>query len=126
VPVYFHQGFEQDVFRAQSRWLVGSSSSRKLAGFSKHFKQRVAIALASRKDANALLNTSSPEKKKTAEQACRNCVLRGSARQFAKVVQECGPQDRVLYIGPARNNRLDVVAELVFAGGEWFLAGQQF
>ncbi len=79
-----HQGFEQDVLGAQVEMVGGLIEQQKVGGVQQHFQQRVAIALASGEDANALKHIVSREKE-TAEQTAQ-LSLRRSSREFAEVV----------------------------------------
>src|SRR5260370_3145488 len=102
----------------------GLIEQQKVGGVPQHFEQRLAIALASGEDADALKNVVA-RKKETAEQAAQ-LGLRGGCREFSKVVEDASFRIEFFVLILREIVGLDVVAQLVFAGGERLLAGQQF
>ncbi len=119
-----HQGFKQHVFGAQVEVVGGLIEQQEVGGVQQHLEQRVAVALASGKNADALEHIVSG-KKKTAEQAAQ-LGLRGGCREFSKVVEDASFRIEFFVLILREIVGLDVVAQLVFAGGERLLAGQQF
>src|SRR5260370_35728189 len=102
----------------------GLIEQQKVGGVPQHFEQRLAIALASGEDADALKNIVAREKK-TTEQAAQ-LGLRGRCREFSKVVEDASFRIEFFVLILREIVGLDVVAQLVFAGGERLLTGQQF
>jgi len=116
-----HQGFEQDVFGAQVEVVGGLIEQQEVGGVQQHFEQRVAIALSAGEDADALKDIVAREKK-TAEQAAQ-LGLRGGGREFAEVVEDASFRIEFFILVLREIVGLDVVAELVFAGGERLMIG---
>ena len=99
-----------------SRWLVGSSSSRKLAGRQQHPGQRVAIAFAAGEHADRLENIVVGEQE-TAQQAAQ-LVLLAARRDAADVVEHAGVGVEHLVLVLREVVRRDVVAERELARGD--------
>src|ERR1700674_239196 len=102
----------------------GLIEQQEVSRVQQHFQQRVAIALASGEDADALKHIVA-RKKKTAEQAAQ-LGLRGGGREFAKVVEDASFRIELFVLFLREVVGLDVVAQLVFAGAQGLLTGQQF
>ena len=85
-----------------SRWLVGSSSSRKFAGCSSMRSQGIAVALAAGEHADALENIVGGKQK--ASQQAAQLGLRRARREPRRDHRGCAHQDRVPCTDPARNS----------------------
>src|SRR5271155_593351 len=87
-------------------------------------QQRIAIALASREDANALKNIVAG-KKKTPEQTAKFGLGR-RARKFAEVIENASLGIEFLILILREVVELDIMAELVFTGAQRLGLSQQF
>ena len=123
VPVKELMASSRTSLARRSRWLVGSSSSRKLAGLTRILRQRVAVALAAGEDAEGLEDVVAGEEE-AAEEAAQ-FGLRHFWRDAADVGEHlsAGVEDFVLVLREVFGK--DVVAELQGAAGGSVLPGKQ-